>query len=277
MKKLLFSVFFSFAILFAFGQSRDIAPSGGTPNVSLNPGATIPSLTASPAVIWDNGPLVNSPGTGSGGADESVLQTSLSMNTLGFGFQTSAGNIMADDFVLSGPTDIATILVYGYQTGSSTTSTITDVYLEIYDGQPDAGGNVVWGDMLTNRMVSSDWSGIYRVADYNSGDINRPIMECVCEVNATLNAGTYWLAVQMNGSLGSGPWCPPVTVTGQTTTGNAVQYTGSWAPALDSGTGTGQGVPFVILASPAVPFNIYYILAAFVLIGVGIVVKRRFF
>ncbi|MEZ4642505.1 MAG: hypothetical protein R3E31_07155 [Chloroflexota bacterium] len=35
-------------------------------------------------ILYDNGTLVNSPGTGAGGADESVLQsTSLTMNTLG--------------------------------------------------------------------------------------------------------------------------------------------------------------------------------------------------
>ncbi len=264
------------AIILAFGQAQELAPVGGTSNVTLNPGITIPPLTSAPAIVWDNGPLVNSPGTGSGGADESVLQSS--MNTLGLGFQTSVGYIIADDFVLSVTTEISSIMVYGYQTGSSTTSTMSDVYLEIYDGQPGVEGTVVWGDMVTNRMVSSTWSGIYRVSETTSGATNRPIMECVCEVNTSLPAGTYWLAIQMNGSSSySGPWCPPVTITGQTTTGNAVQYTSSWNPAIDSGSITGQGVPFVILSNPVVPFNIYYLVLVFALIGVGIVVKRRFF
>ncbi|MCF8359528.1 MAG: hypothetical protein K9H26_12260 [Prolixibacteraceae bacterium] len=280
MKKFLFSFFLSVAVIVAIGQVKDLTTTGGTPNVTLDPGATMPSLGAAPAVIWDNGPLINSIGTGAGGADESVLQSvTLSMNTLGFGFQTSAGNIIADDFVLSDPADISSILVYGYQTNSPTTSTINAVYLEIYDGEPGAGGNVVWGDMITNRMVSTAWTGIYRVSEITTGSsADRPIMECVCEVNTTLSAGTYWLAIQLDGSSSySGPWCPPVTLTGQTTTGNSVQYVGDWYPTEDSGTSTGQGVPFVIMGNSIVPFNIYYVLAAFVLIGIGIVVKRRFF
>src|SRR4030067_1536487 len=47
----------------------------------------------------------------------------------------------------------------------------------------------------------------------------------------------------------SGPWAPPITILGQITTGNALQYTsssGAWAPALDTGTDTQQGFPFVI-------------------------------
>lgn len=43
---------------------------------------------ASGAVLYDNGPLVNSPGTGVGGLDESVLQGNLGMTTLGFGRST---------------------------------------------------------------------------------------------------------------------------------------------------------------------------------------------
>ena len=41
-------------------------------------------------LLYDNGPLVNSRGTGAGGADESVLQTTLGMNTYGFECQSSS-------------------------------------------------------------------------------------------------------------------------------------------------------------------------------------------
>lgn len=53
-----------------------------------------------------------------------------------------------------------------------------------------------------------------------------------------------------DGSLASGPWAPPITINGQTTTGDALQFTtssGSWAPANDTGTYTQQGMPFLIL------------------------------
>ncbi len=54
------------------------------------------------AVLWDNGPLVNYPGGGAGGADESRLQNStLLMTTLGFGHQVLNNNWVADDFTVS--------------------------------------------------------------------------------------------------------------------------------------------------------------------------------
>jgi hypothetical protein len=53
----------------------------------------------------------------------------------------------------------------------------------------------------------------------------------------------------MEGPSYSGPWVPPITILGQTMTGNALQWTSSgdsWALAVDTGTGTQQGVPFVV-------------------------------
>ena len=47
--------------------------------------------------------------------------------TYGFGHQLSAGNRIADDFTISGRANwtIETITFFAYQTGSTTTSTIT--------------------------------------------------------------------------------------------------------------------------------------------------------
>ncbi|MHB8790315.1 MAG: hypothetical protein ACYDBT_10590 [Desulfobulbaceae bacterium] len=201
-------------------------------------------------LLYDNGPLVNSPGTGVGGADESVLQTSLGMNTLGFGDQYLIGNRMADDFeVTDVHWNILQIHLFAYQTGAAIElSTITGVYLQIWDGPPnDPASKVVWGDLTTNRLVSSTWSGIYRLADNSPGSTSRPIMLNVVNVDTTLKGGTYWLDWMTDGTLASGPWAPPITVTGQTTTGNALQYTtssGVWNLALDGL--AQQGMPFVI-------------------------------
>jgi len=49
-----------------------------------------------------------------------------------------------------------------------------------------------------------------------------------------------------NGTLSSGPWAPPISILGQTTTGNAIQYTTAWAALIDSSSGTQQGLPFII-------------------------------
>ncbi len=226
-------------------NSREIV-NPAEPYVS-NP-ASAPGEWRKPLVVlYDNGPLVNSPGTGAGGADESQLQTALGMNSLGAGHQFSLGYWVADDFTVpAGGWQVDTITFFAYQTNSTTTSTITGVYVQIFNGDPSAGGTVVWGDTTTNRMASTGWSNIYRVTDTTSGATNRPVMASVATIGTTLTPGTYWVAWSTDGSLTSGPWAPPVTITGQTTTGNAVQLTTAWAALTDTGTATPQGLPFVI-------------------------------
>ncbi len=200
-------------------------------------------------VLYDNGPLVTHPGGGAGGADASAVQTALGMSTYGAGHQLSAGNRIADDFtVTGGGWFIENITFFAYQTGSTTTSTINHVNLRIWDGPPnDPGSAVVFGDTTTNRLVSSVWTNIYRVLDTALMDSTRPVMASEVAVNTFLPTGTYWLDWQVGGTLASGPWAPVVTILGQTTTGNALQYTSTgWAALTDGGTLTPQGFPFII-------------------------------
>jgi hypothetical protein len=194
-------------------------------------------------ILWDNGPLETQPGL-------SVLDTAAGMSTYGFGHQLSAGNMIADDFTIpAGETwEIQSVTFFAYQTGSPTNpSTITAVFATIWDGQPGvAGSSIIWGDMSINTMVSTVWTGLYRVTDYDLTGTSRPIMANTCDFGVTLPAGDYWIAWQSDGSLSSGPWAPPVTIPGVINTGNGIQYTtsgGVWAPALDL---EQQGFPFVI-------------------------------
>jgi hypothetical protein len=218
-----------------------------------------PMLPAGPApqslpqaVLWDNGPLVTHPGGGYNGADASALQSALGMNTYGFGNQFPLGYRMADDFAITGPGwwQIDQVTFFAYQTATYAyppPSTITGVYYQIWNGPPDdPGSSVVFGDLATNRLTGTYWPGIYRVPDTNPGNTQRPAMANVASAGVYLPPGTYWLDWMTAGSGQSGPWAPPVTTLGQTTTGDAMQYTSAWAPALDSGTGTQQGIPFII-------------------------------
>lgn len=206
------------------------------------------------AVLWDNGPFVTHPGGGGGGADASRLQNlTLSMNILGFGAQVSANNAMADDFTIPAGEawDIASMKFFTYQTGSTTASTINDIRVQIWDGPPNAGGTVIFGDMTTNRLESTTWNNSYREAENSIGNTQRPIMEVVASIGTTLAEGTYWVEWQFGGTLASGPWQPPVTIIGQTDTGNALQRLVTvWGGAIDTGvSGTEnfpQDLPFVI-------------------------------
>jgi hypothetical protein len=218
-------------------------------------------------VLFDNGSIINSPGTGMGGADESVLQNvSLGMITFGTGHQSSANLRVADDFTVSGDDwAITTIDLLAYQTDIPAPS-ITAVNLRIWDGVPAAmGSTVVFGDTTTNVLSSTSAANILRVDENTTGmDDQRPITIASVAINTTLPAGTYWLDWQVDGTGGSGPFVPHITITGQDTTGNAVQSTdngSSYANLVDLGTFTAQGLPFVIngnvqgSAPVAIPLN----------------------
>jgi len=203
------------------------------------------------AILWDNGPLVTHPGGGYNGEDASVLQTALGLNTYGFGNQYINGYRMADDFVVDGTGwQVDQVTFFAYQTGTYAyppVPTITGLYFQIWDGSPDdPGSSVVFGDLTTNRLASTTWPGMYRVLDTDMLITQRPPMANVATAGVFLPPGTYWLDWVTDGSLSSGPWAPPISILGQTTTGNALQYTTTWAPALDTALLTQQGVPFIV-------------------------------
>ena len=237
----------------AAAQDREEVSAAPEGNV-VSPNAPT-MFVPSGSVLYDNGPLVNSPGTGLGGADESVLQSvSLGLNILGFGHQVASGNRVADDFVVPASGWIVDrIDFFAYQTGSPTTSTMTAVNFRIWDGPPGMpGSDVVFGDTTTNRLTATGWINALRVTETTTGTTNnRPLMgNTAGGLALSLNAGTYWLDWQTDGSLASGPWAPPITITGTAITGNGLQSLDggvTYAAALDSGTNMDpQGFPFVI-------------------------------
>jgi hypothetical protein len=150
---------------------------------------------------------------------------------------------------------------FGYQTLSGLSSTITDVNLNIWNGDPSMPGSiVVFGDGTTNLMIESVWTGTYRTGDFGSASCDpttcdqRPIMRNSLAVGTTLSAGTYWLDWQTGGSLASGPWAPPINLgSGLTTTGNAKQFDPTatvWNDLYDGAlTSDPQGLPFLVVGT----------------------------
>lgn len=211
------------------------------------------NFTNAQSILFDNGPYFNSTGTGAGGANESVLYTtSFGMSTIGFGHQQALFNRVADDFTINDcKWKIDSIVFFGYQTGSTTTSTFTGVTFRIWDSIPSEAAplNVVYGDTTTNAMIRSVWSGAYRITETTVGNSTRPIMRNTCIVNSLmLNTGTYWIDWASSGSLASGPWAPARTPVATAITGNGRQRIVTvWNNAVDGGTGTpAQGFPFII-------------------------------
>lgn len=246
------------SVSFAQSAAVDVETATGTITPLNVKSAVIPNNPA--AVLYNNGPFVNAPGGGPGGADGSVLQTSLAMTTLGLGHGSPTNVRVADDFTIpAGQTwTIDNAQFFAYQTGSTTTSTMTFVNVRIWNGVPgSAGAVVVWGaDSTTNRMTATSWSNAYRYSETAVGT-TRPIMKQTASIGTTLQAGTYWIDWTANGTIASGPWVPPITITGQTTTGNCMQYqtTTGWAAANDGGSLTPQGLPFILEGTVNTPSN----------------------
>lgn len=233
------------------------AAEGDSPRIQVDEaldylGSRLPALKQ----VVTSGPLVSNKGAAAGGADASIVQdTTLGMGDLGSDAQQRDGMRVADDFVISEAVRLAAVDVYGLQTGSDTDSTLYGLTVRIWDGEPgQVGSSVVWGDDATNRMRQSGFSDVYRKVESSAAEY--PIMRNRAWCDASLNPGTYWLDVSFGGYLASDILAPPIAISGQTTTGNALQYTGgSWQPLLDSGSSTQQGLPFTLYtASSGLPF-----------------------
>ncbi|MEM0519416.1 MULTISPECIES: T9SS type A sorting domain-containing protein [Aequorivita] len=208
-----------------------------------------PNNNATAALVYDNGLVYNIPGP----PMVSMLQdASLGMSTYGFGAQFGSSNSMADDMVLTGDFDITSIDVYAYQTGSAP-PTIDAVYLQVWDGDPSGGGaSVIWGDLTTNILDNTVTSDAFRQLESAPGDTSREIQLVKANTaGLSLTAGTYWIEYSFGGTGASGPWAPPIVITGDPTTGNALQnLAGVYGPAMDGGSGTPQGMPFQVYGDP---------------------------
>ncbi|MBK9385529.1 MAG: hypothetical protein IPN34_12030 [Planctomycetes bacterium] len=211
---------------------HESAPTGGTPSIRLPEGQQRPQPEGL-NVIYDNGPYVNQPGGGTGGADASVLQTSTLLHgILGFG-GSSATVRLADDFTVPGGQlwYVESVKVYAYRTNSATSFVFDTGALQVWDGNPGSGtANVIFGDPLTNRLISSTWDNAYRVTETTLTATNRPVVVSELRVGKVFSPGTYWIDFWVNTATAGGSFTPPITITGQNVTGDALQFLGSNTP-----------------------------------------------
>ena len=146
---------------------------------------------------------------------------------------------------------------FTYQTGSTTTPTITSINVRIWSGSPLGGGTVLAGDTTTNRLTGAVWSGVYRVTATTLTNSQRPIMDCTVDMSwaPPLAPGTYYVDVQTGGTLASGPWANPTAPAAQGGPDNGQQFNGTaWVLTADAPPGNGlpQDFPFTLAGDDGV-------------------------
>jgi hypothetical protein len=211
---------------------------------------TIPSILQPSSrlegVLYDQGTLVNSPGTGHGGADESIVFPPLTILAYPSGSpMRTADDFTIDDFQWA----IDSIAFFDIIPNAPTSpSYFSGYYVRIWDGKPgENGSHVIWGDQSTNRLISSAWDNLYRRGPENQGSTSLAVFRNICGTGGlVLPAGNYWLEAQAYSNETAYTYASPV-VSVSPTSGNAIQLnelTNAWEPLINNT--YCQGMPFVI-------------------------------
>lgn len=222
----------------AFGQEQSGLKKGTNPDKTRN------------EVLFNNGPIANSIGSGPNGSDVSIMPsilhnagyTTSKVNTSGFEYR------VADDFIVDAPMwQIDSIEFFGF-TGSDALDQVFDKYtIQIWQGEPgDPTSRLIWGDEVTNRVMGSKFSGVYR--EYASGYY--PIISNMCSVSGlVLPEGHFWIDWNARAVPNSAEaLTPPVVKGNEVWFGNARSaMSHEWIDIED--TYFSQALPFVIYGS----------------------------
>ncbi len=181
---------------------------------------------------------------------------------------------LADDFTISTTCTISTISFYSIiDPGNSTGAQFTSLTLRIWQGVPEAlTSSLVFGDLSTNRLVSSVDTGYLRIHNTVAPPpgvvpvTTRKIWRNTANIGVTLSPGTYWLewAATATGSNGSNvtSLAPTSTVDGARgvagDNARALFIPGGWAQIIDLGSpltapDVNQDLPFDVVGTPAAP------------------------
>lgn len=255
----------------AQGQgAQDLAPIGGN-HEAVGTAGTPRGQAEGLNVIGTPGPYVTHVGGGFAGGDASSLQNVSRAHSI-FGYSANGtpgvvggGFRLADDFSVPAGQMwyVDTIKVFAYRTvvAGAAPVTFTTGVLRIWDGAPNGGGVVVFGDAVTNRLVASGPAvDAFRALEGTLLNNQRQCVETVLTVGRLFKPGNYWVEWGLNDALLSTVFAPPVTVSNVDVTGNGLQLavgSGVWTPLL-TGLATNnwfQGVPMVICGEAACCFE----------------------
>ena len=203
------------------------------------------------AQTYTNGPLSTGATSSTGTAAPTGYtwsEVQAGNTNAGFGANITAGFTVADDFTVpAGGWNLTTARFYAYSTGfAGTTSPFVDVRIQIFNTDPSVGSPTpIFGNLTTNRFVSSADANMYRIFNGAPGTTRR-IWEIVANINTSLTPGTYWIEWQL-GNGGISNFSPPATIVGQVTQAgwNGKQHdinAATWVNLLDGA--NAQDMPF---------------------------------
>lgn len=216
------------------------------------------------AQLYNNGPISTGTTAANGTAapasytwSETQADTGNTTEANGsFGFSGFYNNALttdirlADNFTVpTGQTwNITNFAFFCYQTSyAGTTPPIDVLRLQIFNGDPSAGGTLVAGNMTTNvyDAANSGEALMYRISNTLvpttgvTGTL-RKIWQIRANITASLTDGTYWVVYQGHATNDGSFFMVPVTLPGTrgAPTANAKQFTATtstWASVIDAG------------------------------------------
>ena len=201
---------------------------------------------------WGHGDkFTTHPGAGyNNGWNVSALHDGLT--AYGFNVNRDEGIMVMDKF--DTPEGWSQGGIYGFRfylyQDATPVSTLTGVYMAIYDGDPLDGGQLIYGNLDENIMGSTHMQHVYRTSENDFTEVNRPVACITAGMYLDdILPGTYWFIATFTGRLKGGVYAVPRTVLGETTTGEARIYDPDkgWSPLIDPGTGTQQGLSFSMI------------------------------
>jgi hypothetical protein len=206
-------------------------------------------------ILWDNGPFVTHPGQGFEGANISKAYAGQQAYA-GYPTTTMLRHYVAEDFTVGEPGWYINRIVL-YATLAETSPTISGVSLRIWDGVPENGGTVRFGDDTTNYWSSMRWSGAYRIrSDGSFTDTSMRIMIIEADVNwYPLGPGTYWLEWGFTAAesgvalMGTIVPVPPVSHADFIPAGNALSCFGVCHIPFADDSGVDPAFPFTIMGN----------------------------
>ncbi len=181
--------------------------------------------------VYSNGPLstgtISNNGTPSpAGYTWSELQNNSSNNEvtntdLGFPSYSNSDGFafsLSDNFTIpeNDTWSLTNISVFAYSINRSA-GLINDIKVRIWNKEPGTtGAEVIYGDLVTNRFLSSSDTKTYRIQntlfDNGAAGFQRNIFKINATVNITLPAGNYWLEWQTSASDSTVHFSPAVTL-----------------------------------------------------------------